>query len=114
MPIDKLATEKKVKWACPRCGALPDKHGKGGATKCRNQNTFDDGCQGFLCDCEDEAADHGDTYETCCHAATCHHCDWVGVFPPPPLDLKKLPPWAKTAWEAGWRPPVGWAAKRTG
>lgn len=95
----------KTKWACPKCGADANAHGKGGADKCR-KNQYGRECQGFLCECESDASeDHGESHEDPCPEANCYHCGWGGQFPMKPLKLKG---WAKTAWDAGWRPPAGW------
>ena len=98
-----------MKWACPRCGAEPEKHGKGGESRCNYDSTP---CYGFVCECERDTDDetHGTTREPC-PVANCHHCGWGGTFPlpPPKFDPKKLRGWAKTAWGAGWRPPTGWS-----
>lgn len=100
-----------IKWACPKCGADANKHGKGGEDKCQ-EGRHGSECQGFLCECDNNepGADHGQTHEDPCPEANCYHCGWGGVFPPKPAKLKG---WAKTAWEAGWRPPAGWTSEKT-
>ena len=99
-------TARKVKWACPKCQATPNKHGKGGADKCADPDTHGT-CMGFICEC-DSNEEHGDTPENPCPNAVCYHCGWFGEFPVPSFDSSKLKGWAKKAYEAGWRPPVGW------
>ena len=98
---------KKIKWACPKCGAPPNDHGKGGADACRDElSRHSRDCAGFLCECEDSftAESHGESADDPCESAVCHHCGWEGTFPVPAIDPKKLRGWKKTAWEAGWRP----------
>lgn len=97
---------RKVKWACPRCGATPA--GCKGAKKTiplvegHHLNT----CMGFICECTHEIGEnHGEDISDACHHALCYHCGWGGTFPPL---LFKLTGWAKKAWDAGWRPPAGW------
>lgn len=92
-----------MKWACPKCGAEPDKHGKGACCAA----SVGPCCDGFLCDCDDEGAtpDHGETHAHPCPSAKCYHCGWEGRFPRPPRNMK---PWEKTALAAGWAPPAGW------
>ena len=118
-----MAAKKKIKWACPKCGAEPEKHGRGGIDECIERTATEKSCQGFLCECgwgEDddgtvapnERVDHGETQDNPCTNAVCYHCGWDGIFPPPPVDVKKLKGWAKTAWDAGWRPPTGWKPGR--
>jgi hypothetical protein len=98
---------KKVKWACPKCGAEPNgKHGKGGVAKCEHGREPD--CYGFVCECADDSEEHGDSADNPCHVANCYHCGWGGTFPVPLFDPKKLKGWAKQAYAAGWKPPVGW------
>lgn len=64
-----------AKWACPRCGAEPNEHGKG---VCRS---IVGACMGFICDCEvDTDDDHGTEKDPCLNAA-CYHCSWGGEFP---------------------------------
>ena len=67
-------------------------------------------CEGFICECDSDDADHDEAHP--CPEARCYHCGWEGVFPPPSYDPKKLTGWARTAYAAGWRPPVGWVPKR--
>ena len=95
----------KIIWACPKCGALPNEHGKGGADKCGEGYR---GCQGFLCNCDADEEGHGESYENVCSNAVCYHCGWNDSFPQLPIDPKKLKGWMKTAWGEGWRPPQGW------
>ena len=102
----------KVKWACPKCGAGPNRHGKGGASACAEVGLgFSSwtACHGFLCECTAETEkNHGTSQDDPCSAAACYHCGWSGTFPLPPFQLKG---WAKTAWDEGWRPPAGWQPK---
>ena len=96
----------RVNWACPRCGAEPGDHGKGGRDKCAQEAKA---CEGFLCECDDDGGPgHGESYADPCPNANCYHCDWGGTFPPPPFSVSKLPSWAKKAWAEGWLPPAGW------
>lgn len=98
-----MAAKKKIKWACPKCGATPDAHGRG---PCETRYGE---CLGFLCECAcDTADDHGEHADDPCASAACYHCGWAGTFPVPAVDPKKLKGWAKQAWTAGWRPPLGW------
>lgn len=94
-----MSDELKVKWACPNCGAEPEKHGKGGEEKCLARGG---GCSGFLCDCSDTGSEGHGTFADPCPESYCYHCRWGGVFPPKP---KGLLPWEKKALEAGWTPP---------
>lgn len=99
------AAMKPPKWTCPKCGAEPEKHGKG---SCIDLRVLSGQCYGFLCEC---GVDNCGTYENPCEEAHCYHCGWMGVFPPPKspkFDPKKLRGWAKQAWAAGWKPPGGW------
>lgn len=86
-----------IPWACPKCGAKPDHHGKGGADACLEESTI---CQGLICECEDEGGDdHGETFAEPCRHANCYHCGWGGTVPQRP---KGLQAWEKKAPEAGW------------
>lgn len=87
-------------WKCPKCSAPANGCGKGG--QCRGG-----ACLGLLCECPSGGggSKHG-TESDPCPNANCYHCEWGGVFPPPKFKLKG---WAKTAWDAGWRPPAGWS-----
>lgn len=97
----------KPEWKCPKCSAPHGKHGNGGGAKCQARTTRM--CGGFYCDCDYETADgHGESHADPCQMATCDHCGWMGTFPIPLFDEKKLKGWAKTAWAAGWRPPEWW------
>jgi len=90
-------------WACPKCKAQANEHGKG---SCEGRDYF---CLGFICECEgDQEPDHGGTYSNPCPNANCYHCGWGGKFPKPP---GKILPWEKKALEAGWTPPAGWGKK---
>jgi len=61
---------------------------------------------GLICECEGEIGKkHGEDPNDPCHDARCHHCGWAGTMP---ATTPKLKGWAKTAWDAGWRPPKGW------
>lgn len=97
--------EGKVEWLCPKCGAAPNTHGKGGPSKCNDNSQL--GCMGFLCECDDEEEDetHGTSFTSPCPQAHCYHCGWEGKFPPLP---KKAKNWEKQALQAGWTPPPGW------
>lgn len=97
---------KTTEWACPKCNAQPQKHGNGPCQYYEDAKA----CEGFLCECDfdDDAPEHGTSQDHPCQNANCYHCNWGGTFPPPPFNPKKLPKWAKTAFEAGWRPPDGW------
>ena len=89
-----------VKWACPKCGAEAQEHGKGGVSKCMSAPLS---CEGLLCECEeDTAVGHGNTLADPCRNANCYHCGWGGTFPRAP---KKAAPWEKKALAAGWVPP---------
>jgi hypothetical protein len=100
----------KVTWACPKCGAHPDTHGKGGYQACLSPQVRPgaDSCSGFLCECHDDSPGHGESIDKQCLEARCYHCGWCGEFPQRPFTTKDLPQWAKTAWAAGWRPPPDW------
>lgn len=93
----------RVKWTCPRCGAPPNGHGKGGYDVCKSDDGAD--CSGFLCGC---GFDECGTYEVPCVEATCYHCGWKGAFPESP---KKALPWEKKALAAGWTPPRSWGSR---
>lgn len=99
----------KVKWACPRCGADANEHGKGGEERCKQdarlRNAGASPCEGFLCLCDGDeagASDHGENYANPCTEAHCYHCEWGGTFPAQP---KGLEAWEKKALEAGWSMP---------
>lgn len=103
-----LEVKTTFEWRCPECAAPANKHGEGGVKKClAPRSTFLEGqCGGFICNCLDDIDDaHGLSYSDPCHEAECHHCGWMGAFPPKP---KGLPKWAEQALEAGWTPPKGW------
>lgn len=97
----------KVPWACPKCGADANEHGKGGEDKCFHTTLHGraaGACMGFICDCDGESGpDHGESYDDPCPEARCYHCDWNGTFPKP---LKGLQAWEKKALEAGWSMPA--------
>ena len=98
----------KIKWACPKCGAGVDEHGKGGPDSCNKH--YSRRCGGFICDCQNwdhQTEKHGEVQHDPCEHAVCEHCGWEGRFPPLP---KKLKPWEKQALKAGWTPPKGWGA----
>ena len=96
-------SSKSIEWACPKCEAPANKHGK---NECRDRHTRGGDCPGFLCECEDgatsEQADHGTTFANTCSNAVCYHCGWFGHFPVKP---RGLAPWEKKALDAGWSPP---------
>lgn len=86
------------KWACPKCGAVYHKHGKG---ECMNSHGQ---CEGLICDCEfDTTEGHGESLSDPCENANCYHCGWGGTLPIP---KRKPLPWEKKALAAGWTPPV--------
>ncbi len=95
-------TEKiSIKWACPKCGAEANEHGKGGLEKCQSNSHS---CMGFICECEEETDEaHGTTFDDPCREANCYHCGWGGTFPIKP---KGLQAWEKKALDAGWTPPA--------
>lgn len=99
-----MAEPNEKKWACPKCGADANKHGKGGGEKCKDRFGTMRECSGFICECDDEMNmdDHGESFATPCTNAVCYHCGWEGTFPIPP---KGLEPWEKKALAAGWAPP---------
>lgn len=88
----------KFKWACPKCGAKANGHGKGGQKHCRGRWSSE--CSGFICECEHETGkDHGLTLEDPCTNAYCYHCGEGCTFPKAPKGLQS---WEKKALEAGW------------
>ncbi len=95
------------KFECPKCGAVPHKHGKGGADRC-NEGSYSD-CEGLICECDSEECprseeeDHGLALSNPCTNANCYHCGWGGTVP---LKPKGLLPWEKKALEAGWTMPA--------
>lgn len=92
-----------IQWACPKCAAPANKHGKGGDEACRDRNHGSSDCAGFLCMCDDEGSPHhGESFADPCTEATCYHCGWRGTFPVKPKGLAK---WEKTALDAGWTMP---------
>jgi hypothetical protein len=94
---DKERLVARDSWACPKCRVTSDGHS--------SSEICPSGCVGFLCECDPEPdLDTHGTPDDPCPEARCRHCDWVGTFPKKvvPKDLKG---WAKTAWNAGWRPP---------
>jgi hypothetical protein len=99
----------KVKWACPKCGADANGHGRGGYEKCLEHRGFrrgedTDSCNGFLCECDGDTGEHhGESFDDPCYEARCHHCGFIGTFPVKP---KGLLPWEKKALEAGWGMPT--------
>lgn len=94
----------KIEWACPKCGAKANTHGKGGSEKCEDRLSRNgQGCSGFVCECADEEGVHGESFTAPCTCATCYHCGWGGTFPKRP---KGLQPWERKALEAGWAPPI--------
>jgi hypothetical protein len=96
-----------LEFRCPKCGAPPHKHGKGGAEKCQERTVASD-CEGLICECdsEDEPCsgedDHGTSFANPCRNANCYHCGWGGTIPAKP---KGLEAWEKKALAAGWTPP---------
>lgn len=88
-----------MKWACPKCGAVANEHGKG---ECQDEQGHT-GCLGFICECEgDQANDHGESFSDPCKYANCYHCGWGGTFPKKPNGLAT---WEKKALDAGWKMP---------
>ena len=71
---------ERVKWACPRCGAEPSTHGKGGADACKSMGAT---CMGFICECDEDqlTSTHGEMKAEPCLNAVCYHCDWSGKMP---------------------------------
>ena len=95
-----------MKWACPKCGAAANEHGKGGAGDCKDWRPGRSYCNGFLCECDgDTGTTHGESLAEPCPDARCYHCNWAGEFPKPPA---KAQAWEKKALAAGWTPPKGW------
>ena len=99
----------KFEWACPKCGAKANAHGRG---ECRDP--VGTACSGFLCEIDDcdpirrEESEHGESLANACKSARCWHCGWAGDFPKKP---KGLASWEKTALDAGWTPPAARAAE---
>lgn len=95
----------RVPFKCLKCGAGPQKHGKG---KCLAGEGRE--CEGLICECEDydnpltDAEDHGESFENKCASANCYHCGWGGTVPAKPKGAQK---WEKQALDAGWTPPPG-------
>lgn len=92
---------------CPKCGASPHEHGRGGIEKCVNPIEHY-ACEGLICDCDSrdfprsDEPDHGTTLENPCTEAHCYHCGWSGTHPKAP---KGLQAWEKKALAAGWKMP---------
>lgn len=109
-----VAMSQRIKWACPKCKATEDQHGKDGAAKCRYTDGTSGDCGGFLCECAtDDGSDHGETESTPCPNANCYHCGWGGTFPLPRWKASDLPVWARTALAEGWTAPPGWIPKKS-
>ena len=113
--MGKAVSEERFKWQCPKCGAEPHKHGRGGQAACLAEASE---CEGFICECEmtedyssSELPDHGHVRSNPCENANCFHCGYGGAFPPPPP--KSWPKWAQTALKEHWSPPKGWQPKET-
>lgn len=66
------------KWACPKCGADANEHGKG---ECMARSGGAGACMGFICECEGDSDDKHGTEAEPCPLATCYHCGWGGQFP---------------------------------
>jgi hypothetical protein len=104
-------TPTLIPWACPKCGAEANKHGRGGREACKDRLISSHGCEGFMCECwEDDSAenqgdgpDHGQSFGDPCKNAHCFHCGWHGVFPVKPRGLSA---WEKKALDAGWTMPT--------
>ena len=97
----------KTPFKCPKCGATPNKHGKG---ECADRVSYREHsvCLGCICECaeddnDSEAEGHGESFENPCPNAVCAHCGWGGTLPVKP---KGLQTWEKKALEAGWTPPA--------
>lgn len=68
------------KFKCPKCGAKPGEHGKGGPEACHE--TSREQCQGVICECADEGVKtHGEVASDPCPSANCYHCGWGGTLP---------------------------------
>ena len=93
-----------IPWACPKCGAKANEHGKGGDDACKDEHGNKLECNGLLCGCDDETDEHhGESFANPCHEARCYHCDkFAGTFPVKP---KGLQAWERKALDAGWAPP---------
>lgn len=120
MTAKKTAIEKDIDsyWRCPKCNAPAHGHGKTVSHVCDGEGST---CEGMICECElDTGPSHGKPEDPCPNA-TCYHCGWGGQLPSKAvvaqwkrdeaakkIDPKTLTGWAKEAWTAGWRPPVGW------
>lgn len=84
---------------CPKCGATPQKHGKG---KCLAGEGRE--CDGLICECdpidnpETDTETHGESFADKCTNANCYHCGWGGTVPAKP---KGAQAWEKKALEAG-------------
>lgn len=92
-------TTIQFEWKCPKCGAPHDDHGKG---ECHDHFATESHCVGFVCECEVDTEEHGQSLSDPCRAATCYHCGWKGTFPKAP---KSLQVWERQALKAGWSPP---------
>lgn len=98
----------QIEWACPRCAAPPNKHGRG---ECKDRFARGSSCPGFICECDSsledfersEREDHGLVFTNLCPTAHCFHCGWSGDFPVKPRGLAS---WEKKALDAGWSPPA--------
>jgi hypothetical protein len=92
-----------MKFACPKCGALPQQHGK---NACLNAYLE---CEGLICECDEEdlpeskLSDHGESLGNPCTEASCYHCGWGGTVPKAPAALQT---WEKKALAAGWKMPA--------
>lgn len=106
----------KFDFVCPKCGATPHKHGKGGVEKCIDRHA-QQACEGLICECDPqefsdcENEDHGQTFVNMCTQANCYHCGWGGTVPKKP---KGLQAWEKKALDAGWSPPAERARELSG
>lgn len=96
-----MASDNKIVWKCPKCGAKANEHGKGDCC----DPSFGS-CMGFLCECDEDdiinPKSHGEALNNICKNACCYHCGWKGKFPKPP---KGLQAWEKKALAEGWTPP---------
>ena len=68
--------KNEEKWACPKCGADANEHGKGVCSAPGGGV-----CMGFICECEGDSDDKHGTEAEPCPLATCYHCGWGGQFP---------------------------------
>jgi hypothetical protein len=95
------APKLKIEFKCPKCGTTPE--GCSGKTRQQCKDSMrGSSCGGFVCECEVDTEEHGESFVDVCRDAHCYHCGWRGSFPVKP---KGLQAWEKKALEAGWSPP---------